>query len=183
MALIKCPDCARDISDEAPACPGCGRPIVKPRVGPKRGSSPLERLAIAAGCVVALIWLVGRCSGPGSNTSGSGDAAVQNQSPAIDSAFTRVGGQGLIDFVLASHPLSSDADALEARMRNFCDQQRGDFCQVMVWRDRSKVPDALPMSQRQLNAQVAQYNRNRHTGYDCVNFFRRGEPFRSSGRC
>lgn len=27
MALIKCPDCARDVSDQAPACPNCGRPI------------------------------------------------------------------------------------------------------------------------------------------------------------
>lgn len=27
MALIKCVDCGRDVSDAAPACPGCGRPI------------------------------------------------------------------------------------------------------------------------------------------------------------
>lgn len=27
MALIQCPDCQRDVSDAAPACPGCGRPI------------------------------------------------------------------------------------------------------------------------------------------------------------
>ena len=26
MALVKCPDCGRDISDQAPACIGCGRP-------------------------------------------------------------------------------------------------------------------------------------------------------------
>lgn len=27
MALIACPDCARQVSNEAPACPQCGRPI------------------------------------------------------------------------------------------------------------------------------------------------------------
>ena len=27
MALVKCPDCGRDISDQAPACIGCGRPL------------------------------------------------------------------------------------------------------------------------------------------------------------
>lgn len=27
VALIKCPDCGKDISSEAPACPNCGRPI------------------------------------------------------------------------------------------------------------------------------------------------------------
>jgi hypothetical protein len=26
MALIKCPDCKKDISDSAAACPFCGRP-------------------------------------------------------------------------------------------------------------------------------------------------------------
>ena len=26
MALTKCPDCGKEISDQAPACPNCGRP-------------------------------------------------------------------------------------------------------------------------------------------------------------
>ncbi len=30
MALIKCPECGRDISDTASACPGCGAPVRKP---------------------------------------------------------------------------------------------------------------------------------------------------------
>lgn len=29
MALIKCPDCGTDVSDAAPACPKCGRPIAR----------------------------------------------------------------------------------------------------------------------------------------------------------
>ena len=27
MALINCPDCNREVSSNAPACPGCGAPI------------------------------------------------------------------------------------------------------------------------------------------------------------
>jgi hypothetical protein len=27
MALIQCPDCGRQVSDVAPSCPGCGRPL------------------------------------------------------------------------------------------------------------------------------------------------------------
>jgi hypothetical protein len=27
MALVTCPDCRREISDQATACPNCGRPI------------------------------------------------------------------------------------------------------------------------------------------------------------
>lgn len=30
MALIQCPECAREISDKAIACPGCGYPIAAP---------------------------------------------------------------------------------------------------------------------------------------------------------
>ncbi|MFV8816677.1 hypothetical protein [Haliea sp. E17] len=28
MALINCPECNKEVSDKAPACPGCGAPIV-----------------------------------------------------------------------------------------------------------------------------------------------------------
>lgn len=31
MALIKCPDCGKDFSDQAAACPNCGRPNVLPQ--------------------------------------------------------------------------------------------------------------------------------------------------------
>jgi len=27
MALLKCPDCGREVSDKAAACPGCGCPV------------------------------------------------------------------------------------------------------------------------------------------------------------
>lgn len=30
MALIPCPACARQVSDAAPTCPGCGHPIAAP---------------------------------------------------------------------------------------------------------------------------------------------------------
>lgn len=29
MALIACPECAKQVSDQAPACPGCGFPIAR----------------------------------------------------------------------------------------------------------------------------------------------------------
>ena len=31
MALIQCPECGREISDQAEACPGCGYPIAAKR--------------------------------------------------------------------------------------------------------------------------------------------------------
>lgn len=35
MPLIACPDCNRDISDAAPACPQCGRPMPQRVIAPK----------------------------------------------------------------------------------------------------------------------------------------------------
>ncbi|MFJ2365833.1 hypothetical protein ACIPIN_19360 [Pseudomonas sp. NPDC087697] len=37
MAIVACPDCNKDVSDSAPACPNCGRPNSKPVTN---GSTP-----------------------------------------------------------------------------------------------------------------------------------------------
>jgi zinc-ribbon domain len=43
MALTRCPDCGREVSDEAPSCPDCGRPIA---VAPDAAPSPRPAQAI-----------------------------------------------------------------------------------------------------------------------------------------
>jgi len=35
MSLITCPDCQKQISDQAPACPHCGRPMVTTKPAPQ----------------------------------------------------------------------------------------------------------------------------------------------------
>jgi hypothetical protein len=35
MALITCPECSRDVSDEAAACPHCGYPVRRPARRPE----------------------------------------------------------------------------------------------------------------------------------------------------
>jgi hypothetical protein len=41
MPLLTCPDCGRQVSDMAPACPGCGRPAVPANYAmPTRASTP-----------------------------------------------------------------------------------------------------------------------------------------------
>ena len=42
MALINCPDCGRDVSDRAEACPACGCPIAK-----KKGLSSVACTGLA----------------------------------------------------------------------------------------------------------------------------------------
>ena len=58
MALINCPECKRQISDKAPACPQCGCPIGGPAPGqaPRTQQVAPEKPGMGAGCVVAFIF-------------------------------------------------------------------------------------------------------------------------------
>lgn len=67
MALIKCPECNREISDQATACPSCGCPIqAMAYVGPpeccSRCGGRLKKGAEAksegSGCLIALVGLL-----------------------------------------------------------------------------------------------------------------------------
>lgn len=57
MSLVNCPDCSRQVSDSAPACPGCGRPMhaataPTPAVPPpKRPTSALTKLIVFVVCL------------------------------------------------------------------------------------------------------------------------------------
>jgi len=59
MALIKCPDCGKEVSDTAKTCIGCGRPMERTELKEKRKASILTwvlTIAIAGGLVSYLVW-------------------------------------------------------------------------------------------------------------------------------
>jgi len=47
MALINCPECGREVSDQADACPRCAYPIAKKNVTPVPGAPAAEEAAAA----------------------------------------------------------------------------------------------------------------------------------------
>ncbi|URX63252.1 zinc-ribbon domain-containing protein [Luteibacter anthropi] len=60
MALIACRDCGKDVSDAAPACPHCGRPVAATVI--EQTSKDIKRLKIMGGVVFVLglvMFLVG----------------------------------------------------------------------------------------------------------------------------
>lgn len=67
MPLTKCPDCGREISSEAPACPGCGKPntaaVVKEKNSKQGFGCLLILLSIPAAVVLgpfaAVLAIVG----------------------------------------------------------------------------------------------------------------------------
>jgi hypothetical protein len=71
MALIQCPDCQAQVSDQAPACPKCGRPIAKIPATPSFKGPPhecshcggplkegKEAKSEGTGCIVVILGLV-----------------------------------------------------------------------------------------------------------------------------
>ena len=56
MALVKCPECGRDVSDQAAACPGCGYALRVQVVQPKDPGKPLALAGIAV-FAVGVAWL------------------------------------------------------------------------------------------------------------------------------
>lgn len=56
MALIKCPECGKQVSDRAPTCPGCGSPIDTAIRCPKCGSANTEVISGASKAVSVALW-------------------------------------------------------------------------------------------------------------------------------
>lgn len=56
MPLTPCPDCGKDVSSEAPACPHCGRPNKQAAARAKDGRQHVGCAVIAAG-IATLIFI------------------------------------------------------------------------------------------------------------------------------
>lgn len=62
MALIRCPDCGREVSDAAAACPNCARPLASAHVQTTKGATGkfLDPAENARGCLrmILLLFLI-----------------------------------------------------------------------------------------------------------------------------
>lgn len=56
MALIKCPECKREVSSTAKNCPGCGAPIDTSIRCPKCGSTDTKVISGASKAVSVALW-------------------------------------------------------------------------------------------------------------------------------
>lgn len=55
MALIACPDCEQNVSDSAPACPNCGRPIAPVQI---EQTAKKHKAMMLVSFIVAIIGFV-----------------------------------------------------------------------------------------------------------------------------
>ena len=111
MALIKCAECGRDISDKAVTCPGCGAPpagTASPTAGPAappattgpKGSRVLSFLGIALLVVVlgfGALMIIGAFVKP---TAGNADICAQSSAAAHYIAAEAGNNPGGVDAVM-----------------------------------------------------------------------------------
>jgi len=88
-----------------------------------------------------------------------------------------------IDFCVADPQLVADQALFEATLKAYCDSRGGDFCKVLVWTNRQYVPASLPMTDEQLNNEVADYSRNNTTGNECFLLLSAGGVIYQSEGC
>jgi ribosomal protein L37E len=77
MALIKCPECKKEISDKAKSCPSCG---YEPNPQPKSPKQPTKKKSTGSGCgtfivvigvLIFILYLIGASSEDDSSSSSS----------------------------------------------------------------------------------------------------------------
>lgn len=58
MALIKCPECGKEISDKASSCPNCGCPseIIKEKIELQKIEDAKPKMVKACSCCGSIIW-------------------------------------------------------------------------------------------------------------------------------
>lgn len=111
---------------------------------------------------------------------------LQQSTPAVACIFCNLecpASQGGSDFCLADPKLVADQTLFEETLKTYCDFKGGDFCEVLVWIDMQYVPSSFPMTDEQLNNEVADYTRNKNTDYDCFILFSAGQVVYQSDGC
>jgi len=88
-----------------------------------------------------------------------------------------------IDFCIADPQLVADQALFEATLKTYCNSRGGDFCKVLVWTDRQHIPSSLPLTDVQLNNEVADYSLNKSTASECLILLSAGGVIYQSEGC
>ena len=98
-----------------------------------------------------------------------------DSAPASSKHYRRVGGQGMVHFVVVDESHAEDEAVYREAISDLCAGNHN-FCMVMFWTRPDLIPSDLPMTDEQLAGQVAHYIVNHNTGHTDFYFMDNGEP-------
>jgi uncharacterized protein DUF4352/zinc ribbon protein len=107
----------------------------------------------------------------------------QQQGACTNCNFECPQKQGNYEFCLADPQLLSDKALLESMVKEYCRAEGTGFCKFLIWDDKNFLPDKLPMTDLQVNKQVADYTRNITTDNDCLKILSEGVVIYTSSGC
>jgi hypothetical protein len=84
--------------------------------------------------------------------------------PCSAADWQQLGGQGMMKFVLISKSKESDQATYRSAIRSLCGTSG--YCYISFWSEKALVPARLPMTDAQIDGQVASYTRNPTTGFE-----------------
>ncbi len=85
-----------------------------------------------------------------------------DKSPSANNDWKRVGGQGMVQFVVVSKDKESDQSVYDAAIASLCHEDK--FCFLWFWSDPESAATGIPMSDAALQAETAIYNHNPTNG-------------------
>jgi len=91
MAIVKCPECGKDISDSAVSCPNCGKPLqqpstISPNPAPqKKKTGIFKKILISIAVIFVGLIVLGMIVGDDKNESSSGTGQQQTSEPTVTS--------------------------------------------------------------------------------------------------
>ena len=106
----------------------------------------------------------------------AGQLAAQARTESAKPGFREISVDRVQHFVVASSRSMRDRAAVLTFAKTLCGTQR--VCFVHFWTSEAQAGRRIPMTDRQVDAMVASYNRNLNTGNDafqCYNFGSKGE--------
>lgn len=179
MALVKCRECSKEISDQAITCPNCGAPLkaVQPVRVAKQGIG-CGGLIVASALALILLAMWGAFR-PRDRTAElvakedaiRGAPAPDLTPPAAPGKFRVVGSQGVFRMVVAAD--AATADDIRTAAVDLCGRES--ICKVYFWANAGSAATAVPMSDAQVASRIAAWDMNSNTGFrefkwDCKRF-------------